>query len=100
MKIEKNNKDLAFIKENLIDPYAKAMNNFATARQITMANFKELKKLVRKTPAKLKQINEALKNKMINDAIKQAIMLDSGNTQYESDWYVNENYSHGTVNFR
>ena len=35
-----------------------------------------------------------------NDAIKQAIMLDSGNTQYESDWYVNENYSHGTVNFR
>jgi len=35
-----------------------------------------------------------------NDAIKQAIMLDSGNTQYESDWYIKENYSHGTVNFR
>ena len=28
-----------------------------------------------------------------NDAIKQAIMLDSGNTEYESDWYVNENHS-------
>ena len=34
------------------------------------------------------------------EAIKQAIMLDSGNTEYESDWYVNENYSYGTVNFR
>ena len=28
-----------------------------------------------------------------SDAIKQAIMLDSGNTQYETDWYVNENHS-------
>jgi len=28
-----------------------------------------------------------------NQALKQAIMLDSGNTQYETDWYVNENYS-------
>ena len=34
------------------------------------------------------------------EALKQAIMLDSGNTEYESDWYVNENYSYGTVNFR
>ena len=34
------------------------------------------------------------------EAIKQAIMLDSGNTEYESDWFVKENYSHGTVNFR
>jgi hypothetical protein len=24
-----------------------------------------------------------------SQALKQAIMLDSGNTQYESDWYVN-----------
>jgi len=24
-----------------------------------------------------------------NEALKQAIMLDSGNTQYETDWYVN-----------
>jgi hypothetical protein len=24
-----------------------------------------------------------------NQALKQAIMLDSGNTQYESDWYIN-----------
>ena len=23
-----------------------------------------------------------------NEALKQAIMLDSGNTQYETDWYV------------
>ena len=58
-KGEQGNKDLTFIKESLIDPYAKAMNNFATARQATMANFKELKKLVRKTPAKLKEINES-----------------------------------------
>ena len=34
------------------------------------------------------------------EALKQAIILDSGNAQYETDWYVNENYSHGTVNFR
>ena len=34
------------------------------------------------------------------EALKQAIILDSGNTQYESDWFVNENHSHGTVNFR
>ena len=38
--------------------------------------------------------NEAL------ESLKQAIILDSGNAQYETDWYVNENYSHGTVNFR
>ena len=35
-----------------------------------------------------------------SDAIKQAIMLDSGNTEYESDWYVKENFTQGTVNFR
>ena len=35
------------------------------------------------------------------EALKQAIILDSGNAQYETDWYVNENYPHnGTVNFR
>lgn len=34
------------------------------------------------------------------EALKQAIILDSGNAQYETDWYVNENHSHGTVNFR
>ena len=34
------------------------------------------------------------------EALKQAIILDSGNVQYETDWYVNENYSYGTVNFR
>ena len=26
-------------------------------------------------------------------ALKQAIMTDSGNTQYETDWYVDANYS-------
>ena len=34
------------------------------------------------------------------EALKQAIILDSGNVQYETDWYVNENYSVGKVNFR
>ena len=34
------------------------------------------------------------------EALKQAIILDSGNAQYETDWYVNENYSYGKVNFR
>ena len=34
------------------------------------------------------------------EAIKQAIMIDSGNTEYESDWYVKENFTQGTVNFR
>ena len=34
------------------------------------------------------------------EALKQAIILDSGNAQYETDWYVNENYSVGKVNFR
>ena len=24
-----------------------------------------------------------------NEALKQAIILDSGNTQYETDWYIN-----------
>ena len=35
-----------------------------------------------------------------SEALKQAIILDSGNTQYESDWFVNENHSQTTVNFR
>jgi hypothetical protein len=38
-----------------------------------------------------------------NEALKQAIILDSGNTKYESDWFVNENHSSQystTVNFR
>jgi hypothetical protein len=38
--------------------------------------------------------NEAL------ESLKQAIILDSGNAQYESDWFVNENHSQTTVNFR
>jgi len=38
-----------------------------------------------------------------NEALKQAIILDSGNTKYESDWFVNENQSGqyaSTLNFR
>ena len=39
-----------------------------------------------------------------NEALKQAIILDSGNTQYETDWFVNENHSHqysgSSTNFR
>ena len=35
-----------------------------------------------------------------NESLKQAVILDSGNTQYESDWFVNENYSDSGVNFR
>ena len=35
-----------------------------------------------------------------SEALKQAIILDSGNAQYESDWFVNENHSQTTVNFR
>ena len=38
------------------------------------------------------------------EALKQAIILDSGNTQYETDWFVNENhnhqYSNSSTNFR
>ena len=34
------------------------------------------------------------------EALKQSVILDSGNTQYETDWFVSENHSHGTVNFR
>jgi hypothetical protein len=35
------------------------------------------------------------------ESLKQAIILDSGNTQYETDWFVNENHSqNSTVNFR
>ena len=34
------------------------------------------------------------------EALKQSVILDSGNTQYESDWFVSENHTHGTVNFR
>jgi hypothetical protein len=39
-----------------------------------------------------------------NEALKQAIILDSGNTQYETDWFVSENHSHqysgSSTNFR
>ena len=39
-----------------------------------------------------------------SEALKQAIMLDSGNTQYETDWFVSENhnhqYSNSSTNFR
>ena len=34
------------------------------------------------------------------ESLKQAVMLDSGNTQYETDWFISENHSHGTPNFR
>ena len=38
------------------------------------------------------------------EALKQAIILDSGNTQYETDWFVSENhnhqYSNSSTNFR
>lgn len=38
------------------------------------------------------------------EALKQAIILDSGNAQYETDWFVNENHSHqysnSSTNFR
>ena len=39
-----------------------------------------------------------------NEALKQAIILDSGNTQYETDWFISENHSHqysgSSTNFR
>ena len=49
--------DLKFIKDSLLDPFGKAMRKFDAAKQKKLADFRELKKLIRNTPARLSKKN-------------------------------------------
>ena len=50
--------DLQYFKETFFDPFAKGIAKFDESKQRALANFKELKKLIRKTPARLSKENE------------------------------------------
>ena len=49
--------------------------------------------VVLRNPKIAKQQKKENKTHISDEALKQAIILDSGNTKYESDWFVNENHS-------
>lgn len=50
--------DMQYFKETFFDPFAKGIVKFDESKQRALANFKELKKLIRKTPARLSKQNE------------------------------------------
>jgi hypothetical protein len=56
-KGKKGAADLAFFKKTFLDPFAKAMVKFDASKQETLKQYNALKKLVRKTPAKLSKQN-------------------------------------------
>ena len=50
--------DLLFIKDKLVDPFAKGVAAFESYRQGSLKQFREFKKQIRKTPADLTKKNE------------------------------------------
>jgi hypothetical protein len=56
-KGKKGAADLAFFKKTFLDPFAKAMVKFDASKQETLKQYNRLKKLIRKTPAKLSKQN-------------------------------------------
>ena len=57
-KGKQGNNDLKFLKENLFDPFGSAIRKFDSAKQKRLADFRELKKLIRRTPTRLSRKNE------------------------------------------
>ena len=57
-KGETGNKQMAFYKENLLNPYARAIRQFETDKQLSMNAWANLKKQINNTPAKLGKTNE------------------------------------------
>lgn len=57
-KGKQGNDDLKFLKENLFDPFGRAIRKFDAAKQKRLADFRELKKLIRRTPSRLSKKNE------------------------------------------
>ena len=57
-KGEQGTADLEFFKETFFDPFAKGIAKFDESKQKALDNFKQLKKLIRKTPAALSKQNE------------------------------------------
>lgn len=56
-KGKKGTADLEFFKKTFFDPFAKAMVKFDASKQETLKQYNGLKKLIRKTPAKLSKQN-------------------------------------------
>jgi hypothetical protein len=56
-KGKQGDKDLAWFKKNLFDPFGKGINDFTTYRQFTMGQFRKMKKLLRGKNVKLKATN-------------------------------------------
>lgn len=56
-KGQQGNKDLAWIKQNIADPFAKGINEFTQYRQNVMREFRNFKKLLRSSNVKLKETN-------------------------------------------
>lgn len=57
-KGKQGNDDLKFLKENLFDPFGRAIRKFDASKQKRLADFRELKKLIRRTPSRLSKKNE------------------------------------------
>ena len=56
-KGKQGNKDLAWIKQNIADPFAKGINEFTQYRQNVMREFRNFKKNLRSSNVKLKETN-------------------------------------------
>lgn len=55
---EQGEKDLLFIKDKLVDPFAKSMAAYESYRQNSLNQFRAFKKEIKKTPADLAKKNE------------------------------------------
>lgn len=55
---EQGNKDLLFIKDKLVDPFAKGMAAYESYKQNSLNQFRAFKREVKKTPADLSKKNE------------------------------------------
>ena len=56
-KGKQGDKDLAWIKKNISDPFAKGINEFTQYRQNVMREFRNIKKVLRAEKIKLKEVN-------------------------------------------
>ena len=78
-KGEQGNKDLKFLKENLLDTYSQGISDLETDRRSMFNAYREIKARIKKAPFKLREnlTEEGVKNFTIEDAVRVFVWQQS-----------------------
>ena len=78
-KGEQGNKDLKFLKENLLDTYSQGISDLETDRRSMFNAYRQIKARIKKAPFKLREnlTEEGVKNFTIEDAVRVFVWQQS-----------------------